>query len=41
MERETAPLTMAKDSIRLDTTNMTIEEVIIQILTWIEEKRGN
>ena len=40
-EREASPLSQAEDAIHLDTSEMTPEQVIRQILTWIEEKRAD
>lgn len=40
-EREVSPLSQAEDAIRMDTSNMTPEQVIQQILIWIEEKRAD
>ncbi|MET3696134.1 cytidylate kinase [Bacillus oleivorans] len=37
-EREVAPLQKAKDAIELDTTNMTIEEVVSKILMIVKER---
>ena len=39
-ERETAPLMKAEDAILIDSTNMSIEEVVEEIIRIIEEKRG-
>jgi len=39
-ERETAPLRRAEDAIEIDTTNLTIEEVVSQIENMILEKLG-
>ena len=40
-ERETAPLMKADDAILLDSTNLSIEEVVDKIIEIINEKRGN
>lgn len=37
-EREAAPLRKAEDAIELDTTSMTIEEVVLSILHYAEER---
>ncbi|MBY6035675.1 (d)CMP kinase [Fictibacillus nanhaiensis] len=37
-ERETAPLKKAEDAIELDTTSMTIDEVVLSILHYAEER---
>lgn len=39
-ERETAPLIKAEDAIAIDSTNMSIEEVVAEIIRIINEKRG-
>ena len=39
-ERETAPLIKADDAILLDSTNLSIEEVVDRIIEIINEKRG-
>jgi len=39
-ERETAPLRRAEDAIEIDTTNLTIEEVVSRIENMISEKLG-
>ena len=39
-ERETAPLIKAHDAILLDSTNLSIEEVVERIIEIINEKRG-
>lgn len=39
-ERETAPLIKAEDAIVIDSTNMSIEEVVTEIIRIINEKRG-
>ena len=39
MEREVAPLKKAKDAIELDTSFMSIEEVVQSILTMVKERR--
>ncbi len=39
-ERETAPLMKAEDAIPIDSTNMSIEEVVTEIIRIIDEKRG-
>ena len=38
--REIAPLKMARDSIKVDTSEMTIEEVVATIWTIVREKTG-
>lgn len=40
-EREVAPFIQAEDAIYLDTTNLTIEEVVKKIVKIIKEKRNN
>ena len=39
-ERETAPLIKAEDAIAIDSTNMSIEEVVAEIIRIINEKKG-
>ena len=40
-EREESPLTEAENSIRIDSTHLTAEEVVQGIVKWVEEKREN
>ena len=40
MNREIAPLKQAKDAVYLDTSDMTIEEVVREIQNIVEEKRA-
>lgn len=40
MEREVSPLKKAEDAIELDTTSLTIEEVVNEIMRIIEEYKG-
>ena len=37
MNRATAPLKPAEDSLQLDSSEMTIEEVVAQVLSWWQE----
>ena len=39
MNRATAPLKPAEDSLQLDSSEMTIEEVVAQVLTWWQERQ--
>ncbi len=39
MHRETAPLCQAEDAVRIDSSDMTIEEVTARILSLVEERR--
>ncbi len=39
MNRETAPLKQAEDAILIDSSDMTISEVVSKIMTYIEKKR--
>ncbi|GAY77810.1 cytidylate kinase [Sporolactobacillus inulinus] len=39
MEREVSPLVKAEDAIALDTTSLSIEEVVSQILHYVKEKQ--
>ena len=39
MNRATAPLKPAEDSLQLDSSQMTIEEVVAQVLTWWQERQ--
>lgn len=41
MEREHAPLKRAKDAINIDTTSMTIDEVVQTILTYVKKVQQN
>ncbi|MCD7813989.1 MAG: (d)CMP kinase [Lachnospiraceae bacterium] len=38
--RETAPLRQAEDAVRIDSSEMTIEEVVAEILRLVNERRG-
>ena len=39
MNRSTAPLKPAEDSLQLDSSEMTIEEVVAQVLSWWQERQ--
>ena len=39
MNRATAPLKPAEDSLQLDSSEMTIEQVVAQVLTWWQERQ--
>lgn len=39
MNRATAPLKPAEDSLQLDSSEMTIEEVVAQVLSWWQERQ--
>ena len=39
MNRTTAPLKPAEDSLQLDSSEMTIEQVVAQVLTWWQERQ--
>ena len=39
MNRATAPLKPAEDSLQLDSSQMTIEEVVVQVLAWWQERQ--
>ena len=39
MNRATAPLKPAEDSLQLDSSQMTIEEVVAQVLSWWQERQ--
>lgn len=39
MNRSTAPLKSAEDSLQLDSSEMTIEEVVAQVLSWWQERQ--
>jgi cytidylate kinase len=38
-ERAAAPLRPAEDAYRLDSSELTIDEVVAQVLSWYAEKR--
>ena len=40
MNRPIAPLKQAEDAVRVDTSDMTIDEVVAKILSIIDEKIG-